>query len=104
MALTYLLSSYTLWGYMDKLNYVKRINRIKGQVGGIENMIQESRYCLDVLTQIKAARAALNSLESEILKQHLNSCVKEAFESKNRDQSDALVNELSDFFKKRLPS
>lgn len=52
-----------------------RVNRINGQVTGIGKMIDEDRYCLDILNQIAAARAALDSLGVEILTNHLESCV-----------------------------
>jgi DNA-binding FrmR family transcriptional regulator len=59
----------------------KRINRIEGQVRGIGKMIAEDRYCIDVLTQVSAVRAALDSLALELLEQHLHGCVRNAVES-----------------------
>jgi len=52
-----------------------RLNRIEGQVRGIAKMIDEDRYCIDVLTQLQAARSALARVETELLKDHLNQCV-----------------------------
>ncbi|HVK03057.1 MAG TPA: metal-sensitive transcriptional regulator [Armatimonadaceae bacterium] len=52
-----------------------RVNRIAGQVGGIARMIEEDRYCVDILTQIAAVRSALDSLGVELLTDHLESCV-----------------------------
>ena len=63
---------------MDQHNNKKaraRINRISGQVNGIGKMIDEERYCLDILNQIAAARAALDALGIEVLTSHLESCV-----------------------------
>ncbi|MGZ5985763.1 MAG: metal-sensitive transcriptional regulator, partial [Caulobacteraceae bacterium] len=56
----------------NKPQLLARLNRIEGQVRGITRMIEEGRYCIDVLTQINAARAALAKVESEMLKAHLN--------------------------------
>lgn len=52
-----------------------RVNRIAGQVGGIQRMVEEGRYCVDILTQIAAARSALDALGVELLTRHLESCV-----------------------------
>ena len=58
-----------------------RLNRISGQVEGIKKMIEEGRYCMDIIIQIKAARSALKSVEKNILKKHLQHCVAAAFSS-----------------------
>ncbi len=68
------------------------LKRIEGQVRGIRNMIDEGKYCIDILNQIKAAKAALVSVESKILKRHIESCVKNSIENKNA--VDAKVSEL----------
>ena len=51
-----------------------RLRRIKGQVEGLERMIQEGRYCVDILTQIKAARSAMSALEGSVMQRHLEGC------------------------------
>lgn len=53
----------------------RRLNRIAGQVAGIQRMVEEDRYCVDILTQIAAVRSALDSLGVELLTQHIGSCV-----------------------------
>ncbi len=58
-----------------------RLRRIEGQVGGLSRMVQEDRYCVDVLTQISAVRAALHKVEAEILRDHVAHCVAGAFAS-----------------------
>lgn len=58
-----------------KPKLTNRLNRIEGQVRGIARMVDEDRYCVDVLTQLQAVRAALVRVESEILKDHLDHCV-----------------------------
>ena len=60
---------------------LNRLNRIEGQVRGVARMIEEERYCVDILTQIQAIRAALTRVESELLKGHLNHCIESAIVS-----------------------
>lgn len=55
-----------------------RLNRIEGQVRGIARMVSEGRYCIDVLTQLQAVRAALSRVESAMLQEHLTHCVESA--------------------------
>ena len=58
-----------------KPKVINRLNRIEGQVRGIARMVEDDRYCVDVLTQLQAVRAALLRVESEVLKDHLDHCV-----------------------------
>lgn len=58
-----------------KPKVINRLSRIEGQVRGIGRMVEDDRYCIDLLTQIQAVRAALQRVESEILKDHLDHCV-----------------------------
>ncbi|MDM8353512.1 metal-sensitive transcriptional regulator [Brevundimonas staleyi] len=58
-----------------KPKIINRLNRIEGQVRGIVRMVEDDRYCVDVLAQIQAVRAALARVESEVLKDHLDHCV-----------------------------
>jgi CsoR family transcriptional regulator, copper-sensing transcriptional repressor len=64
--------------HQDKPKLLNRLSRIEGQVRGIARMVDEERYCIDVLTQIQAVRAALNRVESEMLKSHLGHCIEQA--------------------------
>lgn len=73
-----------------------RVRRVKGQVEAVERMIGEGRYCVDILVQIKAARAALQSLENNILKTHLEGCVKHALESPSSFDAEKKLKEISD--------
>ena len=68
------------------------LRRVEGQVRGVIKMIDEGKYCIDVLNQIKAAKAALVRVESNVLKKHVESCVKESF--KNKKALDSKVEEL----------
>ncbi len=65
----------------NKPQLVNRLNRIEGQVRGVARMVEEDRYCIDVLTQIRAVRAALAKVESELLKTHLDHCIESAIVS-----------------------
>ncbi|WP_298742839.1 metal-sensitive transcriptional regulator [uncultured Brevundimonas sp.] len=65
----------------DKPRLLNRLNRIEGQVRGVGRMVEEGRYCIDVLTQVRAVRAALGRFESEMLKGHLNHCIEDAIVS-----------------------
>ena len=71
-----------------------RLNRIEGQVRGIAKMIDENRYCIDVLTQVQAVRSALARVESEMLKDHLNQCIVGAMASGDIDQQRSKAQEL----------
>jgi CsoR family transcriptional regulator, copper-sensing transcriptional repressor len=82
-------------GYVsDKTALVKRLHRIEGQVRGIERMVEEERYCIDVLTQISAVTTALDSLALKILDEHVNHCVRDAFESGDPDAAAEKSREL----------
>jgi len=74
---------------------LKRLSRIEGQVRGISGMVAGDRYCVDVVTQISAVRAALHKVEEEILRDHVSHCVAEAFTSgdanEQRDKIDELI-------------
>ena len=71
-----------------------RLKRIEGQVRGIARMINEDRYCIDVLTQIRAVRAALRGVEDELLKDHVEHCVEGAITSGDNAEQRRKVQEL----------
>ncbi len=76
------MSEHVNPGYVeDKDALIKRLHRIAGQVGGIERMVAEERYCIDILTQIAAANTALESLALNILDAHVRHCVAGALAS-----------------------
>ncbi|WP_096908929.1 metal-sensitive transcriptional regulator [Halobacteriovorax marinus] len=77
-----------------------RMSRIEGQVKGISNMIATEKYCIDILTQTKAIRSAIKSVELEILENHLNTCVKEAIESGDSNKSSEKLDEIMLLLKK----
>ena len=80
-------------GY-DKEALTKRLHRIEGQVRGIERMVEEDRYCIDVLTQISAVNTALESLAFKVLDDHVNHCVADALSSGNRKVANEKSREL----------
>jgi len=62
----------------NKPKLLNRLNRIEGQVRGVARMVEDDRYCIDILTQIQAVRAALARVETEMLKDHLGHCIESA--------------------------
>ena len=78
-----------------KVSSRKRFNRIEGQVRGLARMIEEDRYCIDIVTQISAVRAALRRAEEEILADHVAHCVEDAIASGNKTEQRRKVAELS---------
>jgi CsoR family transcriptional regulator, copper-sensing transcriptional repressor len=79
-----------------------RVNRIRGQVEGIGRMIEEHTYCPKILEQIQAAQAALNSLAISVMDKHLQHCVRDALESRNKAEASAKIEEVLHIFKRSL--
>jgi DNA-binding FrmR family transcriptional regulator len=75
----------------DKPQLLKRLNRVEGQVRGIARMVEEDRYCIDVLTQISAVRSALDAVALQLLRDHAHGCVRNAVRS---GQGDDAIDEL----------
>jgi DNA-binding FrmR family transcriptional regulator len=78
----------------DKPKLINRLSRIEGQVRGIARMVDDDRYCLDILTQLQAARAALVRVETELLKDHLGHCIESAIVSGDAGQQREKAAEL----------
>ena len=84
-------------GYaQDKALLVKRLHRIEGQVRGIERMVDEDRYCIDILTQIAAVKTALEQVGAKLLEDHVNHCVHDAIASGDAAAADEKTAELLD--------
>jgi len=79
-----------------KASCARRLSRIEGQVRGLARMVEEDRYCIDIVTQVAAVRAALRRLEEEILRDHVAHCVEHAIASGNRADQRRKVEELMD--------
>jgi CsoR family transcriptional regulator, copper-sensing transcriptional repressor len=73
---------------------ITRLSRIEGQVRGIARMVSEGRYCIDILTQLQAVRAALTKVETAILQEHLGKCIEGAITGGDAVDQRAKVNEL----------
>jgi CsoR family transcriptional regulator, copper-sensing transcriptional repressor len=78
----------------DKAALTRRLHRIEGQVRGIERMVEEERYCVDILTQISAVTTALESLAYQILDDHVNHCVADALAAGDADAAAEKSKEL----------
>ena len=75
---------------------LSRLRKIEGQVRGIVRMVEEERYCVDILTQLRAARAALKRVEDSVLREHVEHCVAQAIHSGDPAEQRAKVDELLD--------
>jgi DNA-binding FrmR family transcriptional regulator len=85
-----------VYGYtQDKEDYLKRLRRIEGQVRGLQNMVEDDKYCIDILTQVSAVTRALQSVALGLLEDHLGHCVTQAV-AEGGDAADAKVREASD--------
>ena len=80
-------------GY-DKVALTKRLHRIEGQVRGIERMVEDDRYCIDILTQIAAVNTALEGVAFKVLDDHVNHCVTDALASGDAKEAAAKSKEL----------
>jgi CsoR family transcriptional regulator, copper-sensing transcriptional repressor len=83
-----------------KVAVLKRLKRIEGQVGGLVRMVEGDRYCIDVVTQIAAVRAALRRAEEEVLNDHLGHCVEHAIMSGDKADQRRKIAELMDVLKR----
>jgi CsoR family transcriptional regulator, copper-sensing transcriptional repressor len=85
-----------VYGYTeDKEDYLKRLRRVEGQVRGLQKMVEDDKYCIDILTQVSAVTRALQSVALGLLEDHLGHCVTQAV-AEGGDAADAKVREASD--------
>jgi CsoR family transcriptional regulator, copper-sensing transcriptional repressor len=77
-----------------KISCLRRLGRIEGQVRGLARMVEEDRYCIDVVTQIAAVQAAIKKVQEEILRDHVAHCVEHAIKSGNKAEQREKVGEL----------
>ena len=86
---------HATYGYVrEKEALINRLHRIEGQVRGIERMVEEERYCIDILTQLSAVTTALETLGLQVLGDHVNSCVAHAFASGDEEAAAEKSREL----------
>lgn len=79
----------------DKENYLKRLRRVEGQVRGLQKMVEDDKYCIDILTQVSAVTRALQSFSLGLLDEHMAGCVVDAA-AKGGPEADAKVREASE--------
>jgi DNA-binding FrmR family transcriptional regulator len=77
-----------------------RLNRIAGQIEGVKKMIQERRYCPDIMTQLHAVRSAIRNLEIQILDTHLSHCVIDAFQQTDQEKQKQKIEEIRQLIKR----
>lgn len=84
----------------DKEALIRRLKRVEGQVKGLQKMIEEERYCVDILVQISAARSAIDNVGAIILENHIKGCVTQSLKYEEDIDSDKTIKELIDTIKK----
>lgn len=80
----------------EKKSVASRLKKIEGQIRGINKMVEDERYCIDILSQTRAVVAAIRKVEDLILFQHLNTCVVDSMRSDNKEDKDKKINEIMD--------
>ena len=78
-----------------------RLKRIRGQIEGVERMINEGRYCVDIVNQMRSIQAAIKSTEMLIMERHVRHCVKDAIDANDTRLTEQKINELLTLFQKR---
>lgn len=78
----------------------KRINRVKGQLDAVSRMIDERKYCPDIIQQVRAAKSALQGLEFEILERHLEGCVHDALQARDKEDMKTKIEEIMTLMKR----
>ena len=83
---------------MKHENALRRLKNVEGHIRGIERMVEEDTYCIDVINQIQAVQAALSKVSTMILDEHLNSCLITAVRGENVDERERVLKEIADVF------
>ena len=83
---------------MKHENALRRLKNVEGHIRGIERMVEEDTYCIDVINQIQAVQAALSKINTMILDEHLNSCLITAVRGENVDERERVLKEIADVF------
>ena len=87
-------------GHPDHSSELPRLNRVEGQIAGIKKMIEERRYCTDIIQQVRATRNALFKIESSLMETHILGCVSDVMNSKNKILQKEKLDEVIQLFKK----
>jgi DNA-binding FrmR family transcriptional regulator len=82
----------------DHTNTIKRLKTIEGHIRGIQRMLEEDAYCIDVINQIHAVQSALNKVNKQILDQHLNSCVITAIRGEDPQERERILKEITEVY------
>jgi DNA-binding FrmR family transcriptional regulator len=85
---------------INKARTLTRLKRIEGQVRGLQKMVEEERYCADIMTQIASVHEALRAVGRELMRNHLKHCATEAIRSENPGDAEAMYDELLDLMYK----
>lgn len=85
----------------DHSEVLPRLNRAMGQINGVQKMISERRYCVDILIQLRAAIAALRNVEMDIFESHTQSCLVNALNSKDHRDAETKIKELMELLRRR---
>ena len=83
---------------MKNQEAVRRLKSVEGHIRGIQRMLEEGQYCIDVINQVNAVQAALNKVSTMILDDHLNSCVISAVRGENVEERERVLNEITSVF------
>jgi CsoR family transcriptional regulator, copper-sensing transcriptional repressor len=83
---------------MDTQNTLRRLKTIEGHLRGVIRMVEQDAYCIDVIRQIQAVDAALNKVSTQILENHLNSCVIEAIQGNDKKERERVLKEITEVF------
>ncbi|HEY9526937.1 MAG TPA: metal-sensitive transcriptional regulator [Anaerolineales bacterium] len=83
---------------MDSKNTLRRLKTIEGHLRGVIRMVEEDTYCIDVIRQIQAVDAALNKVSTQILENHLNSCVISALKGDDPEEREKVIKEIAEVF------
>lgn len=83
---------------MENANVLRRLKTIEGHLKGVVRMVEEDTYCIDVIRQIQAVEAALNKVSSQILENHLNSCVITAIQGEDAGERQRVLKEITEVF------
>jgi CsoR family transcriptional regulator, copper-sensing transcriptional repressor len=83
---------------MENENTIRRLKNIEGHLRGVIRMVEEDKYCIDVIRQIQAVEAALNKVSSNILENHLNSCVITAIQGNDKKERERVLKEITEVF------
>ena len=95
----HLCADYLSYVETEKKKIITRLRRIEGQVRGLQNMVENDVYCIDVITQTSAVRSALRAVEDVLLEGHLKTCAKHQLQSGKKEDEDKVVQEMLKVYK-----